>query len=190
MEAKKISELDEASNVTDIDVMLIVSGGKTKKIKFSRIKNSIPGGGSKGVPLGAWMAFENDRAPNDEWLQAGTTFDESVYPELYEYLEGNTIPERYDHNRISDYSQITLPYGAENAITMPYDGFLFYTFFGGSTSGASNIYVNNDLAGALRYNYSIPSFSFNKGDQIYVSNNLGALKVAYHNHPMFIKATE
>lgn len=50
------------------------------------------GGSGSGIPLGGWTSFENDTAPNTEWLQAGTTFDSDTYPELFLYLGGNTVP--------------------------------------------------------------------------------------------------
>ena len=65
---------------------------------------------STGTPLGTWASFENDYAPNIEWLQGGTTFNPNTYPALAMYLGGNTVPERFDHNRLGDAELITVEY--------------------------------------------------------------------------------
>lgn len=268
MEAKKISELDEANNVTDNDMLAIVNGGKTKKIKFTYIKNFIhtlfaavffhvneeghlietdatgrpvdigdvrgpqgeqgpqgergltgqqgeqgmqgpqgepgpqgetgergPAGDGKGVPLGAWVAFENDTAPTNDWLQAGTTFDPDTYPELFLYLGGNTVPYRYDHNRAGDYESISLPSTSANAITASYDGEIIYTT---NEDVSTSIYINNTLITSpsvrTTYGKTTATFSVKKGDKFYVAVSNGIInvnmeKVRWFTHPMFIKAS-
>jgi hypothetical protein len=263
MEAKKISELDEANNVTDNDMLAIVNGGKTKKIKFTYIKNFIhtlfaavffhvnaeghlietdatgrpvdigdvrgpqgeqgpqgergltgqqgeqgmqgpqgepgpqgetgergPAGDGKGVPLGTWVAFESDTAPTNDWLEAGTTFDEDDYPDLFLYLGGNTVPHRFDHSRLGTYQSITLPTTSATAMTMPYDGVLHYVPHSGSIS---NVYINEtaiyaDDGGSDVYGSA--TINFKAGDVVYASvNGSGSSKVAYYTHPLFIKAS-
>ena len=143
-----------------------------------------------GIPLGGWTNFENDTAPNTEWLQAGTTFDSDAYPELFLYLGGNTVPERYDHSRLGDYQAITLPTSSATAMTMQYDGVLHYV---PHSINRCYIYINGQQFYADDgddSSYSSSSFSFNAGDVIYATvNGREFSKIAYYTHPMFIKAT-
>ena len=163
-------------------------------------KESVSGGGSGYVgeiPLGTWASFENDTAPNSEWIQAGTTFDANVYPALAMMLGGNTVPERFDHNRLGDYEDITLPTSSASAITMEYDG-VFDIQINGTSGQQTNIYfyVNGNLiTQTSKSGTYIPKdrsvFSFKKGDVIYITVSGGSIttKVRYYTHPLFIKAT-
>ena len=47
-----------------------------------------------GLPVGTWCSFENDVAPNANWIRAGTTFDASAYPVLASYLGTNVVPNK------------------------------------------------------------------------------------------------
>lgn len=153
------------------------------------------GGGGSGIPLGGWTSFENDTAPNTEWLQAGTTFNSDTYPELFLYLGGNTVPERYDHSRPGDYEAILLPSTSATALTAQYDGEIIYTT---NADVSTNIYINNTLitSPSVRstYGHTTATFSVKKGDKFYVSVSNGIInvnfeKVRWFTHPMFIKAT-
>lgn len=157
---------------------------------MSAVHAAIDGNKSSGIPLGGWASFENDTAPNDEWLQAGTTFDPDTYPEMYLYLGGNTVPERYDHSRLSAYQSITLPTSSATAITMQYDGVLHYVPRSGSLCSVyingTAIYADDGSSDA----YGSATIDFKAGDTIYATvNGSQYSKVAYYTHPMFIKAT-
>ena len=145
---------------------------------------------NSGIPLGGWTSFENDTAPNTEWLQAGTTFDPDTYPELFLYLGGNTVPERYDHSRLGNYQSITLPTSSATAMIMQYDGILIYVPRYGSIAGVyiNGTYIYADDGGSDAYGSA--TVSFKAGDIIYATvNGSQYSKVAYYTHPLFIKAT-
>lgn len=162
---------------------------------MSAVHAAIDANKSGGIPLGGWTSFENDTAPNTEWLQAGTTFDPDTYPELFLYLGGNTVPQRFDHNRPSDYEPILLPSTSATALTAPYDGEIIYTT---NADVSTNIYINDTLitSPSVRstYGHTTATFSVKKGDKFYVTVSNGTInvngeKVRWFTHPMFIKAT-
>lgn len=154
---------------------------------------------SGGIPLGGWTSFENDTAPNDEWLQAGTTFDSDTYPELFLYLGGNTVPQMFDHSRLNETFDNTVDLSAttlENAYTCPYDGFIYWATNQISSTTNLRIYVNNTEtfawvqgSGTSEKQYGV--LPVKKGDKVW---HLGTATFEYHNarwytHPLFIKAT-
>ena len=171
------------------------SAGTASTITVNGKTYDVGGGGGSGIPLGGWTSFENDTAPNTEWLQAGTTFNSDTYPELFLYLGGNTVPERYDHSRPGDYEAILLPSTSATALTAQYDGEIIYTT---NADVSTNIYINNTLitSPSVRstYGHTTATFSVKKGDKFYVSVSNGIInvnfeKVRWFTHPMFIKAT-
>ena len=149
-------------------------------------KESASGGGSGYVgeiPLGTWASFENDTAPNSEWIQAGTTFDANAYPALAMMLGGNTVPERFDHNRLGNYE--TLSTSSFSPWTAPYDGILI--FCGDAVINVNGAIVCISTTGTNKAN----TLAVNKGDIVTLSSITSQLqiKVAYYSHLMFIKAT-
>lgn len=142
-----------------------------------------------GLPLGSWISFENDIAPNNNWIRAGTTFDATKYPSLDLYLGGNTVPERYDHSRLGDYESITLSTDSNNPTVMEYDGFLTV-----SNNGMRYLTINN-LTVLVGDSYSGSSFNgtyctpIKKGDRVYVNYSFSIQKIRFYKHPLFIKAT-
>ena len=128
----------------------------------------------EGCPLGMWASFENDIAPNANWLRAGTTFDETVYPSLRLYLGSNKVPDRYDHSRPSDYESITLSTDSNNLTVMPYDGELILNV-GTIYSYNSDLYINSVLVGEMGGNNLSTSLtaSFKKGDLVYIDRSGG-----------------
>jgi len=171
------------------------SAGTASTITVNGKTYDVGGGGGSGIPLGGWTSFENDTTPNDEWLQAGTTFDSDTYPELFLYLGGNTVPERYDHSRPGDYEPILLPSTSATAITAPYDGEIIYTT---NANVSTKIYINNTLITQpnvrTTYGRTTATFSVKKGDKFYVTVTNGIInvdleKVRWFTHPMFIKTT-
>ena len=172
-----------------------------------------------GMPLGSWISFEKDAAPNEEWIQAGTTFDADKYPELYLFLGGNVVPSRYDHSR-PNYTNV---YKGHMAITTvaptktqlfeatQSDGVLNVSIYdNGSTAGQVTnrnmvFYVNgvqitessicsNPAYSGNPYLYRL---TLNKGDIVQVARatsnvaNDIQLTVSWipYSHPMFIKAS-
>jgi hypothetical protein len=156
---------------------------------------------NSGVPLGTWASFENDSAPNGEWLQAGTTFDANTYPALAMYLGGTTVPERFDHNRLGDWQTATISNDSSNPTIMPYDGYLTVKDIYASNNGFSSIFVDGvsvnqvNMAGATgdaTYNADGTLIPFKKGQSIYIlTYNTRGLErhIVYYTHPLFIKAT-
>lgn len=166
------------------------SAGTASTITVNGKTYDVGGGGGSGIPLGGWASFENDIAPNDEWLEAGTTFDSDTYPELYMYLGSNIIPKRFDHNRLGAFEAITLPTTSATAMTMLHDGVIIYV---PRDTSITYIYINGtaiyaddggtDSCGSATIN-------FKAGDVIYATvNGREYSKIAYYTHPMFIKAT-
>lgn len=161
------------------------------------------GGGGSGIPLGGWTSFENDTAPNTEWLQAGTTFNSDTYPELFLYLGGNTVPERYDHSRLGDIETIRQGAGTSTGICN-YDGVLYVN--ARRSSGFGEIYTatitdsqNNKTilrGSADGGNCQSVGIPVKKGDtySIWIQTNgsdttTPFIKARWYSHPMFIKAT-
>ena len=142
----------------------------------------------QGVPLGAWCSFEKDVAPSNNWLMAGTTFDETMYPALNLYLGTNKVPSRYDHNRPSDYESITLSTDSNNPTVMDYDGEINSIIpYQHSDSLTVNGVVIADTSSHAGQTFTV---LFKKGDEIYARAGSGATyKVRYYKHPLFIKAT-
>lgn len=182
------------------------SAGTASTITVNGKTYDVGGGSGSGIPLGGWTSFENDTAPNTEWLEAGTTFDEDEYPELYMYLGVNTVPERYDHSRLGGIESIAIktvnngvvPPENERTI-MAYDGFLFMRATGYDSSHQS-LYINStnvnftvrDETGTYGNDFCV--FPVKKGDVVYStvttrSGNTNNFYIRYYTHPLFIKAT-
>ena len=143
---------------------------------------------STGTPLGTWASFENDYAPNIEWLQSGTTFNPNTYPALAMYLGGNTVPERFDHSRPSELENITLQ--TTNQVAL-YDGVIAFPWY----NATGNFYVNEKIIEKASSANSITNLviPIKKGDTYRVSNlnNITSTTVfaQWFKHPLFIKAT-
>lgn len=141
----------------------------------------------QGVPLGAWCSFEKDVAPSNNWLMAGTTFDASVYPALNLYLGTNVVPSRYDHNRPSEWEEVT----SVSTFTPAYDGVMII-----GINNANLIVKVNDVEITRVDTGQITDtlIPFKKGDVITFFSLGGSaisksFKVSYYKHPLFIKAT-
>ncbi len=148
---------------------------------------------SGGIPLGGWTSFENDTAPNDDWIQAGTTFDSDTYPELFLYLGGNTVPQMFDHSRPGDYEVGTI---TTSNTSVNFDCLMTFKYNPSSGSGSYfSLFVNDvnvvTLSSASGGQQGA-TISLKKGDLIrFTGSNYGAITVnfRYYTHPMFIKAT-
>lgn len=157
------------------------------------ISGSIP----TGLPVGTWISFEKDQAPDNKWIKEGETFDENLYPALYLFLGTNKVPERFDHNRPSDIEEIAiadLGTSEETALVAPYDGFLTaqnqggYCYLSVKSSDTAYDYIMVIQQGGYG---NTAMGSVKKGDKIWKSNANGSPKifVRWYKHPMFIKAT-
>ena len=168
----------------------VVEAGNLLPPTSAAVHAAIDANKSGGIPLGGWTSFENDTAPNDEWLQAGTTFDPDTYPEMYLYLGGNTVPQRFDHSRLGNYdSSIVIPTSYSNAMIMPYDGVIVVV----ALSTQRSLYINNQRVATASPVSTIDgsgTAEFKAGDKIHLSSYYsGCAIIAYYTHPMFIKAT-
>lgn len=187
--------VDQEGNVLNQASAVSVNSGEqavgdASTITINGKTYNVGGGGSDaGVPLGTWASFEDDFAPNSEWVESGTTFDADTYPALAMMLGGNTVPSRFDHSRLGDYQDITLPTSWASAMTMQYDGVLMVK----ALNRQRNIYINNVIIASASPVSDIDgsgTVEFRKGDKIHLTNWYnGCAKVAYYTHPLFIKAT-
>lgn len=147
-----------------------------------------------GLPLGSWISFENDIAPNNNWIRAGTTFDATKYPALNLYLGGNTVPERYDHTRLSDFETI----GSHTYLidyACPYDGFIYVFresgdgWYGSITRNGKTVQLKNYVTSGGNLSTCI---YVKKGDVLTIQGNssdVGEINARFYKHPLFIKAT-
>lgn len=143
----------------------------------------------QGVPLGTWCSFEKDVAPSNNWLMAGTTFDASVYPALNLYLGTNKVPSRYDHNRPSDYEEMT--YTANTDITLQYDGEILISQLRAANTNYL-IYLDGIAITTLRSTadaFQHITIPFKKGQVLKITDSGLSIFVCYYTHPLFIKAT-
>ena len=161
--------------------------------KVREISGAIP----TGLPVGTWISFEKDQAPDNKWIKAGETFDENVYPALYLFLGTNEVPYRYDMNRLDPLTVVQLT--ANTDFVCQYDGIAVLC---GSRNNALNVNLNGnnivDSGGGNSDTWQI-SIPIHKGD-VLLSNkttestwNVGVsyntCLIAYAKHPLFIKAT-
>ena len=146
----------------------------------------------QGVPLGTWASFENGVAPGNCWLEAGTTFDPEEYPAAYMYLNDTTVPERFDHSKLSEWESITISTNSASPTVMQYDGILSISQGYGSSMNV-NVYINGvRISSAGGNNLTLAqSLSFKKNDEIYLSITGGGVTqyVSYYKQHLFFKAT-
>jgi hypothetical protein len=171
---------------------------QVQEIDGNKVAVPISGSIPTGLPVGTWISFEKDQAPDNKWIKAGETFDENLYPALYLFLVTNVVPERFDHNRLGTLTSIAMT--ANTEITMDYDGVVM--FCARRSSSVAIFYLNNvqmtNAGGSNSDSWQI-TIPFKKGDKIKSSQNItvatgvnvdaNSCWVAYYSHPMFIKAT-
>lgn len=56
---------------------------------------NIAGANGSGLPIGTYIEYNGDTAPNGYLKADGSVFDETKYPELYVYLGTNVLPTKY-----------------------------------------------------------------------------------------------
>jgi len=155
-------------------------------------KRALTGNGY-GLPLGTWISYEGT-CP-DGFLEAGTTFNTTTYAALYAMLGSNKVPERFDHNRPSDYEPIAIPSTAGTAMTAEYDGEIIYT----TNADVSTVIFINGVQitnPSVRgyYSSTTATFSVKKGDVFYVTVINGTIntdneKARWYKRHLAIKAT-
>ena len=145
------------------------------------------------LPIGSWMAFENDTAPNDTWVKAGETYSAGAYPSLYAMLGSTTVPNRYDKSRLGALETITISTTSATPTEMQYDGILYIKYSErGSTPG--RYYLNGTEVITFGGGYSSAesgvTFIVSKGDTVYCTlpNATPACNARFYKHPLFIKA--
>lgn len=188
-----INEIPDEAVELSGNEMIPIWQGETKKVSVATLASS-------GIPVGAVMPFANGTTSED-WLlcdgrdTTGTTEELAThYPALYTYLgDSNILPAQFDHSKLSDWENITIPTTATTAITMQYDGELFismalptdghyhYMYINGV---AFSIGVTSSISGGGGVSNCLP---FKKGDVIY-AETLRESIVAYYKQPLYIKA--
>lgn len=79
----KISELTEATEANENDLLMIIQNGENKKIKASKVGTGQAGSGGDTLPIGAILPFSSDTIPNGWLLCDGSIVEQSDYPELF-----------------------------------------------------------------------------------------------------------
>ena len=187
--------VDEEGNITLLSATpsQTVQSGDNNPVTSDAVYQAIQGGGGSGggVPLGTWIAFDDGITPDENYLEAGTTFDENTYPELYLHLGDDTVPERYDHNKLGTFQSISLGSNTQ----MPYDGFVVSVCNPATTNPSTMaLRINNNIVsrssgyGGLQHNVVC---EFHKGDLIRVNTDNGTISslIAYYTKKLYIKAT-
>lgn len=82
----KISELTEAAEANENDLLMIIQNGENKKIKASKVGTGQAGGGGDTLPIGAILPFSSDTIPNGWLLCDGRIVEQADYPELFEVI--------------------------------------------------------------------------------------------------------
>ena len=189
--------VDAQGNVTmaGATVTNTIEAGNTQPPSSEAVYQAIQGGGggsSKGMPLGTWASFEGGVAPNDEWLEAGTTFDPNTYPALYNILGTNVVPERFDHSQLGDMESISIPESSATHLKVPYDGFIILQ---NQANTLGYFYIKTPNATVRTYIFSNSSSYYQntipirKGDEVYRIGSFGSASVRYYKQHLFIKAT-
>lgn len=92
--SKKISELTEAVQANNNDLIMIVQNGVNKKITADKIGTGQGGGDT--LPIGTIMPYTSDTIPNGWLLCDGSAFSASEYPELFDLIG---VTHGWDENR-------------------------------------------------------------------------------------------
>lgn len=186
-----INEIPDEAVELSGNEMIPIWQGETKKVSVATLASS-------GIPVGAVMPFANGTTSED-WLlcdgrdTTGTVEElQTHYPVLYTYLgNSNVLPAQFDHSKLSEWENITIPTTAATAITMEYDGELFYNV-GAPGNSIQYVYINGvsfevgeGVPPGADVSICIP---FKKGDVIYVSR-AGITRVACYKQNLYIKAT-
>ncbi len=191
--------VDEEGNITLLSATpsQTVQSGDNNPVTSDAVYQAIQGGGGSGggVPLGTWVSFDDGIIPDENYLEAGTTFDEDTYPELYLHLGSDTVPERYDHNKLGNYQSITIGTSYATAFEMAYDGVLVVNENPSTSSGGmGDVYIDNvriAISSSTNGNQNGNTLVLRKGQKVHLSlTNAGQYSfVAYYTKKLYIKAT-
>ena len=147
-------------------------------------KRALTGNGY-GLPLGTWISYEGT-CP-DGFIEAGQSYNTSVYSALYAMLGSNTVPERFDHDRPSEWEEVV----STNTFTPNYDGVMIV----GVTNTNLIVKVNDvEITRVDTAQITDTSIPFKKGDVVTFFNLGGSaisksFKVSYYKKHLAIKAT-
>lgn len=189
-----INEIPDEAVELSGNEMIPIWQGETKKVSVATLASSV-------IPVGAVMAFASGTT-NEKWLlcdgrdTTGTAEElQTHYPALYTYLgNSNVLPAQFDHSKLSEWENITIPTTATTAITMQYDGELFINIVLPSDGNYHYMYINgvafnigdaSSISGGAGVSNCLP---FKKGDVIY-AETLRESRVAYYKQNLYIKAT-
>lgn len=146
-----------------------------------------------GLPVGTWCSFENDVAPNANWIRAGTTFDASAYPVLASYLGTNVVPNKGTGLDWDNAETITL---STSDYEVTKSGWITCYARPNSTSGATlYLRVNGVRVAYASYeNYLLylnAQVEVKAGDKVNFEGtaNFQESHFVPYLHPLFIKAT-
>lgn len=198
--------VDENGNVNEQGTTAtdVVVQGNTQPVTSDAVATAIQQV-SNSVPVGAVMAFAQGTTQTG-WLLAdgrdttGTAEElQTHYPALYTYLgNSNVLPAQFDHSKLSEWENITIPTTAATAITMQYDGFIYVDGYvnANQTGTWVYLYVNGkvfrDRVDTSAYNINAPSVTVpvKKGDVVYLAGqNIQTRRAAFYKQPLYIKAT-
>lgn len=147
-------------------------------------KRALTGNGY-GLPLGTWISYEGT-CP-DGFIEAGQSYNTSVYSALYAMLGSNTVPERFDHDRPSEWEEVV----STNTFTPNYDGVMIV----GVNNTNLIVKVNDvEITRVETGQITDTSIPFKKGDVVTFFNLGGSaisksFKVSYYKKHLAIKAT-
>jgi hypothetical protein len=147
-------------------------------------KRALTGNGY-GLPLGTWISYEGT-CP-DGFIEAGQSYNTSVYSALYAMLGSNTVPERFDHDRPSEWEEVV----STNTFTPNYDGVMIV----GVNNTNLIVKVNDvEITRVETGQITDTSIPLKKGDVVTFFNLGGSaisksFKVSYYKKHLAIKAT-
>lgn len=91
----KISELAEATEVNENDLLMIIQNGENKKIKASKVGTGQTSGGDT-FPIGAIVPFAGDTIPNGWLLCDGSVVSRTTYSELFNAIGLTYVEDGYE----------------------------------------------------------------------------------------------
>lgn len=142
----------------------------------------------QGLPLGAWTSFEDDK-PRNGYLKAGTTFNQSDYPALYNMLGTNVVPDKGYGLDWDNAQSITLS-TSDYTFTKP--GWFITDFLGPGSAQCElrmhNKRVSTSYASSTSYGQYQTEVSVGDTVKFTVTPGYQFTYFVPYLHPMFIKA--
>lgn len=175
----KISELTEATEANENDLLMIIQNGENKKIKASKVGTGKAGGGDT-LPIGAILPFSSDTVPNGWLLCDGSSFSTTSYPELFNVI-GTTYGYDDDRNPKLPDLRGRVAVGKKDATSADDTEFSILGNTGGEkthTLTTSEIpshshHISSVGIGSGSYGYNISSLSIGSEQKEYTDNTGG-----------------